>query len=65
MIEGIGSTVRYMGTNWINRMYSVPPVWGVNRNTKAASYSQRTEEKKTFQQLLEEAMKGDLKIPEE
>lgn len=28
MIEGIGSIVRYMGTNWINGCFGTPPVWG-------------------------------------
>lgn len=58
MIEGIGSTVRYMGEIWINAMHSVPPVWGVNKDSQSESATtENTEDKKSFQQLLEETKK--------
>lgn len=56
MIEGIGSIVRYMGTNWINGCFGTPPVWGVKKDTEAEnSLCNESKEKKSFQQLLEEA----------
>lgn len=57
MIEGIGSIVRYMGTNWINGCFGTPPVWGgVRKDTEAEnSLCNESKEKKSFQQLLEEA----------
>ena len=56
MIERIGSIVRYMGKNWINGCFGTPPVWGVKKDTEAEnSVCNESKEKKTFQQLLEEA----------
>ena len=56
MIEGIGSIVRYMGTNWINGCVETPAVFGVRKDTEAEnSLCNESKEKKSFQQLLEEA----------
>lgn len=58
MIEGIGSVVRYMGKNWINRCVKTPAVFGVRKDTEAEkSLCNKSKGKKTFQQLLEEAKK--------
>ena len=56
MIEGSGSIVRYMGKNWINGCVETPAVFGVRKDTEVEnSLCNDSEEKKTFQQLLEEA----------
>ena len=56
MIEGIGSIVRYRGTNWINGCVETPAVFGVRKDTEAEkSLGNESREKKSFQQLLEEA----------
>ena len=55
MIEGIGSIVRYMGTNWINGCFGTTPVWGVRKDTEAEKSLGNESKKKSFQQLLEEA----------
>ena len=60
MIEGIGSIVRYMGKNWINGCVETPAVFGVRKDTEAEnSLCNDSEEKKAFQQLLEEAKKKE------
>ena len=60
MIERIGSIVRYMGKNWINGCVETPAVFGVRKDTEVEnSLCNDSEEKKTFQQLLEEAKKKE------
>lgn len=60
MIEGIGSIVRYMGKNWINGCVGTHAVFGVRKDTEVEnSLCNDSEEKKTFQQLLEEAKKKE------
>ena len=60
MIEGICSIVRYMGKNWINGCVGTPAVFGVRKDREAEkSLGNESKEKKSFQQLLEEAKKKE------
>ena len=53
MIEGIGSIVRYMGTNWINGCFGTPPVWGVRKDTEAEnSVCNESKEKKDIPAII-------------